>query len=205
MGICCCAAQCQKVAQALHLDTRAKSAIGLLAVVVIGVLALVIRSSIVALTPESVVGPAAAASEDELVQIGRVTLLLKHGGVGNKIAHWVNARSSTARAFELHDRSFAPGSDALTSEGEARVTGFAQMMIAAPALRARILVMTDEANSDLAQRRAKRLQSILVGSGVPVSHITASTKQVEVGATADPELILILSRPTGSVSGAAPG
>ena len=205
MGVRSSAAQWRRVA--LHLDSRAKGAIGLLVVVSIGVLALLIRSSIVALTPESVVGAPAPASEDELVQIGRVTLLLKHGGVGNRIAHWVNARSSTAQAFELHDRSFAPGSDALTSEGEARVTGFAQMMIAVPALRARILVITDEANSDLAQRRAERLQSILVGSGVPGSHITTSTKQIEVGgrATADPELILILSRPSGSVGGAAPG
>lgn len=207
MGVACRGAQLRKMVQALHLDSRAKCAIGLLVVVVIAVLALGIRSSIVALTPESITGTSIAQSEDELVQIGRVTLLLKHGGVGNRIAHWVNARSSTERAFELYDRSFAQGSDALTSEGEARVSGFAQMMIAAPELRARILVMTDQGNSDLAQRRAKRLQSILVGSGVPSSHISASIKQIEVGAraSADPELIFMLSRPSGSVSGAASG
>lgn len=207
MGVSCGGAQFSKMAQALHLDSRAKSAIGLLVVVIIGVLALAIRGSIVALTPESVVGTSVAQSEDELVQIGRVSLLLKHGGVVNRIAHWVNARSSSERAFELYDRSFAQGSDALTREGEARVTGFAKTMIAVPELRARILVMTDEGKPDLARRRANRLQSILVGSGVPSSHVTASTKQIEVGAraTADPELILILSRPSGSVSGAASG
>lgn len=184
------------MAQALHLDRRAKTALGLLVAIVLGLIALVIRSSTVALTPDSVVGQPMVEKEDELVQIGRLTLMLKHGGVGNKIAHWVNSGSRASRAFEVHDRSFAQGSDALTSEGQARVSSFAQMMNAVPALKARILVVADSGDSDLARRRSVRLQSTLVSDGVLASRVTTSSERVKGAAspTGDPELVLILSK-----------
>lgn len=163
--------------------------------VVLAMLALTIRSAIIAVTPDSLIAEAAPETQDEIIQLGRHTLLIRHGSVGSKIAHWVHAGSKNSQAFEVPDRLFQPGSETLTSDGETRIGVFSNMMNHVEALKAHVLVSTLEGNADLARHRAERLRAALIARGVPASRIDVSAEPIKGGAalSAQPELVVVLS------------
>jgi hypothetical protein len=179
----------------ISLDRRAKTAITVLVAIGFFVVAATVRASIVALTPESVIATHSVGSEDEIVDIGGHTLLLRHGSAGNKIAHWLHGGMAGTRAFEVGGRSFVANSDALTPEGEQRVTNFAQMMTQVPRLRAKILISTVKVDPDLAHRRAEHLRADLMRKGLPASRIEIAAAPIAGGGalSKQPELVVVLS------------
>ncbi|HYX45843.1 MAG TPA: OmpA family protein [Sphingomicrobium sp.] len=183
------------MATAGRLDRKAKGAlIGLLLVVAL-ILVLIVRTAIVAVTPDSLVAAPTPQSQDEIMQLGRHTILLKHGSTGNKIARWLHAGSKSSRAFEVSDAVFEPNSDTLSGEGEKRVVMFSDMIKQVDSVEARILVSTSTQNANLAQRRAERLRAALLQKNVPSSRIDVSPEPIKGGAglSSHPELVVVLS------------
>jgi hypothetical protein len=183
------------MARALGLDRRAKGAlIGLLVVIAL-ILVLTVRSAIVAVTPDSLVAAPVPGNQDEIMQLGRHTVLLRHGSVGNKIAHWLHAGSRDVHAFEVSDALFEPDTDSLTSDGEKRVAMFSDMMNHVDTVKARILVSASPANARLAGLRAERLREALVQRHVPSSRVDVAPEPIKGGAglSSHPELVVVLS------------
>jgi hypothetical protein len=183
------------MATAGRLDRRAKGALVALLGVVCLILVLTVRSAIVAVTPESLVAAPNPTNQDEIMQIGRHTVLLRHGSTGNRIAHWLHAGSKTSRAFEVSDAVFATNSDTLTADGEKRVGMFSGMMNQMDTVKAKILVSTSAQNASLAQRRADRLRTALVEHDVPSSRVEVIPEPIKGGArmSGRPELVVVLS------------
>lgn len=183
------------MASAVRLDRRAKGALLALLLVIAVIVVLTVRSAIVAITPDSLVAAPNPANQDEIIQLGRHTLLLRHGSAGNKIAHWLHAGSKTSRAFEVSDAVFLPNSDALTSDGEKRVELFSDMINHVDAVKARILVSTSTGNAALAKQRAERLRAALVQQQVPSSRVDIAPEPIKGGAALSnrPELVIVLS------------
>jgi hypothetical protein len=180
----------------MQLDRRAKGALALLALILAVMLVLTVRTSIVAVTGEELVAAPNPESQDEILEIGGTTLLLKHGSASNRIAHWAHASSKSARAFEVGERSFASTSDALTDEGQRRIDAFGEMLNHARALHARIVPSTYKADPRLIQLRAERLRSALVREGVAASRISISNDPIkdDSALSGRPELIVVLSK-----------
>lgn len=180
---------------ATKLDRRAKSALTILILVILALFALVISNSVVALSADETVGSAVPESQDELIQIGGHTVLLKQGSAGNRIVHWLHAGSKNSRAFELGEQSFAAGSDALSDKGRVRVSALAQMMTHLPSLKARVVESKQSASEPLIGRRATALRSALIERGVPAARIVISDKAIDGGSalSRQPELVLVLT------------
>jgi hypothetical protein len=183
------------MATANRLDRRAKGALLALVVVIAVILFLTVRSAIVAVTPDSLVAAPNPANQDEIMQIGRHTVLLRHGSAGNKIAHWLHAGSKTTRAFEVSDAVFDADSDTLTADGEKRVAMFSDMMGQVDTVKAKILVSTSAQNASLAQRRAERLRAALVEHAVSSSRVEVLPEPIKggQGLSNRPELVVVLS------------
>ncbi len=183
------------MATARKLDRRAKGAlIGLLVVIAL-ILVLTLRSAIVAVTPDSLVAAPTPGNQDEIIQLGRHTMLLRHGSTGNKIAHWLHASSKDAHAFEVSEGVFEPNSDTFTGDGYKRVAMFSEMMNHVDAVKARILVSTSTSNARLEQLRAERLRAALIQQHVPSSRVDVSPEPIKGGAglSSHPELVVVLS------------
>jgi hypothetical protein len=178
-----------------RLDRRAKTALFGLFILIAGMLALTIRSAIVAVTPDQLITAPASQSQDEIIQLGRHTVLLRHGSAGARIAHWIDTGSHGSRAFEVRDSVFTPGSDTLSGEGERRATMFSQMMAQVDSVHGRILVSTFRGNARLAGLRAQRLRAELIERGVSPSRIAVSPEPITGGAALSirPELVVVLS------------
>lgn len=183
------------MATARRLDRRTKRALAALVLIILVMVGLAVRSAIVAISPEPLISAPASENGDEIIQLGRHTLLIKQGSVGSKIAKWIHAGSKGARAFEVPDDLFQPNSDALTSEGESSVRVFSNMMNHVEALKAQILVSTLAGNARLEQLRAERLRATLIKGGVPPSRIDVSPEPIKGGAalSQQPELVVVLS------------
>jgi hypothetical protein len=183
-------------AAAGKLDRRAKTAVAALALAAVAVVGLVIRNSVIALTPESTVAAPTPENQDELIEIGGHTLLLEHGSAGNRIAHWLHAGSKDSRAFEMGTRAFVPNADALTAEGKRRVRIFVNILNHVQTLKARILVSTDETEVPLEQARAVHLRSDMVSNGIPALRVSVSDRTVARGKalSQEPELLVVLSK-----------
>lgn len=177
------------------LDRRAKTAVTGLVLVIIAILGLVIRNSVVSMTPDATVAAPIAENQDELIQIGRHTLLLEHGSAGNRIAHWLHAGSKNAEAFEMSNQSFVANSDALSPEGERRVGLFAQMMNHVRALNAQVYMSSDERSVQLELARATHLRQDMVSRGIPPARVSVSNEPVANGKalSKEPELVVVLS------------
>jgi hypothetical protein len=184
------------LAAAGKLDRKAKTAVTGLALVVVAILGLVVRNSVIALTPEPTVAAPTPENQDELIQIGGHTLLLEHGSAGNRIVHWLHAGSKDSRAFEMGNRAFVPNSDALTAEGERRVGMIAQMMNHVQTLEAHILMSMDETEVRLEQARAAHLRNDMVSNGIAPSRVSLSDEAVARGKalSQEPELVVVLSK-----------
>jgi hypothetical protein len=183
------------VMKALRLERNAKWGLAGLLFVLALLFATVIWHSVVALTPEQTVAAPTPESEDELIEIGGHTLLLKHGTAGNKIAHWLHAGSGGSRAFELGNLSFAPNSDAFTPEGERRVGTIADIMVHARALDAHIYASSAAADQRLEEKRATHLRGDLIAKGVTASRIEVYDDPIEGGEalSKQPEVVVVLS------------
>ncbi|HLO18942.1 MAG TPA: hypothetical protein VK192_00420 [Sphingomicrobium sp.] len=166
-----------------------------LVLLVFGMLALTIRGAIVAVTPDTLVSAATPENQDELIQIGRHTLLLKHGSATNRIAHWMHRGSANSKAFEVGKSSFVANSDALTLKGEERVGAFAQMMTHVRDLNAQIFVSTYRSNPQLAELRARHLRADLIADGVTPARVSVSDEPIAGGMalSTQPEIVLVLS------------
>jgi len=183
------------VARALRLERNAKWAVAGLLLILLLLFALVLWNSVVAMTPEQTVAAPTPGNEDELIEIGDHTLLLKHGSAGNRIAHWLHAGSAGSRAFELGSLSFAPNSDALTSEGERRVETIADLMVHARALEAHIYASSAAADERLEDQRATHLRGDLISKGVTPSRVAVSHDPIAGGEalSKQPEIVVVLS------------
>jgi hypothetical protein len=181
------------MATARRLDRRARGALLALLVVIGVILVLIVRSAIVAVTPDSLVTAPNPANQDEIMQIGRHTVLLRHGSTGNKIAHWLHAGSKTSRAFEVSDAVFEPNSGTLTTEGQKRVAMFSDMMNQVDTVKARILVSTSAQDTSLAELRAQRLRAALVQHNVRPSRVEVIPEPIKGGGGRRPELVVVLS------------
>ena len=183
------------MAAAGKLDRRAKAAVVGLVLVVVAILALVIRNSVIAMTPDATVAAPTSETQDELIEIGGHTLLLKHGSPGNRVAHWLHAGSKDSEAFEVGNQSFLANSETLTPEGERRVDMFAQMMNHVRSLDARIFASTDDADVQLEKARATHLRSDMISKGIPPSRVSVSNEAVAGGKalSKEPELVVVMS------------
>ena len=183
------------MAKALKLERNAKWGLAGLLFVLLLLFATVIWHSVVALTPEQTVAAPTPGNEDELIEIGGHTLLLKQGSAGNKLAHWLHAGSASARAFELGSLSFAPNSDAFTAEGERRVGTIADIMVHARALDAHIYPSSAGADEQLEEKRATHLRGDLIAKGVTASRVAISHDAIAGGKalSKEPEIVVVLS------------
>lgn len=177
-----------------RLDRKAKTALMGLLLVIVVLVALTIRSSVIALTPESLVTASDPQSQDELLQIGGHTVLLRHGSAGNRIAHWFHAGKKDSRAFEVGGSSFSQNSDVLTSEGQQHIEAFARILNNVQDLNARIL-STSKSNPELADRRAKRVQATLLANGVEPTRVKVSDESITGGKelSVEPEVVVVVS------------
>ena len=183
------------MSRALGLDRKAKLSLAAMLLVVLIVVGAAVRASVVAVAGDSLLAEEGSTGDDEIVQIGGHTLLLKRGSAGNKIANWLHAGKKGSRAFEVGERSFVSNSDALTADGQRRVATFATMMSNVSELHARILVSSLKQDPRLAQNRAQRLRSEVIGHGVPGSRIDVQPAPIAGGAALaqQPELVVVLS------------
>jgi len=180
----------------VKLDRKAKSAVWLVAILFLGIIILAIRQAVVTVMPQTIVATQAPETEDELIVIGGHSLLLNHGSVGNRIAHWAHAGSRDSRAFEVGDQCFTPASDDLTSEGSRSADTFAQLMNAAPAVNARIFASAYGNNPQLTEHRMGRLREALIRRGIKATRISVSAEPIAGGAALAahrPEVVLVLS------------
>ncbi|MFL6737379.1 MAG: hypothetical protein ACJ8F4_10025 [Sphingomonas sp.] len=166
-----------------------------LVLVLFGMLALTARSAIVAVTPDSLVSAPTPENSDELIQIGRHTVLLKHGSASNRIAHWIHGGSANSKAFEVGDGSFVANSDALTPDGKQRVGTVARMMTHVRDLKARILVSAHPNNPALSELRATHLRADLIADGVTPSRVSLSDEPIAGGRafSKQPEIVVVIS------------
>jgi|SRR5215212_8034256 len=177
------------------LDRNAKLALAALVLIAAFILAMVVRTSVIAVTADGPIAAAGPQSEDELIEIGNHVLLLDHGSQANRIVHWLHAGSKSSRAFEVGEGSFVPNSPALTSAGERRVDTFADLMTHGRALDAQILLSTKQGNQILLQQRAQALRADLIHKGVQASHVAVSGEPLRNGTalSKDPELVVVLT------------
>src|SRR6478752_6957695 len=167
------------VAAAGKLDRKAKTAVAGLLLVIAVIIAFSIRRSIVAVRSDSAVAALTPENQDEMIQIAGHTVLLKHGSAGNRIAHWLHPGSSGSQAFELGDKAFVAGSDALTPDGERRAKSFAQIMTHVTALKAQIFVSADNTEARLEGARGERLRGDMISKGVEPSRVRVPNKSIE--------------------------
>ena len=186
------------MSNALRLDRKAKSALAVLIVVLLGLLALVMWRSIVAVTADSLVAAESPDRGDELIVIGGHSLLLKHGSVGVRIAHWVRAGNGDSRAFEVSNRLFDGQSAKITKEGMTRISAFEQLMDAAPLLKAKLFMTSRGQEQQMAELRMRRLRDELIARGIDASRISIAQEPISGGAALassnSSEIVLVLSK-----------
>lgn len=177
------------------LDRRAKRAVGALTLVIAVILAMTIRNSIVALTPEEIIAAPGPQTEDEIVQIGGHTMLLEHGSAANRIAHWLHGASQDSKAFELGNQSFVEHSATLSPEGSRRVAAIADMMTHVKALDAQIYLESTPAEQALEEQRAMQIGRTLIADGVNGARIAVSDDPIRPGkgSMKQPEVVVVLT------------
>ncbi len=167
-----------------QLDRKAKAAIAAVILIFLAIVLLALRSFVVALTPEQSVA-ASDSGEDQIVLLGKETMVLPSRSVGSKIVSWLNVGGAGARAFEVGDRTFPPGSDEPTQLGLLRFERFAQMMRADSDVKARVIVPPGnggQSDKQLAEKRAARIRTELIARGVPISRISTEARTVAASA-----------------------
>ncbi|MCL6684422.1 hypothetical protein [Sphingomonas alba] len=130
------------------------------------------------------------------------TLVLEPGSIGYKMANWLKVGTTTTHQFSVGDEVFASGSAEPTPDGAHRVADFAQMMKAHPELTTQIMITTakgikTEAEDQLEQSRAQRLQRDIVALGVERTKIAVVAQPVEVKTgkpSEHPHLLIVLER-----------
>lgn len=179
----------------MTLDRRAKRALGALVLVIVVILAMTIRNSIVALTPEEIIAQPGPQTEDEIVQIGGHTMLLEHGSAANRIAHWLHGGSKDSKAFELGNQSFVAHSAALSPEGTKRIAAIADMMTHVKALDAQIYLESTPAEQALEEKRAMQIGQTLIADGVSGARIAVSDDPIRPGkgSLKQPEVVVVLT------------
>lgn len=159
------------------------------------ILAMTVRNSIVALTPESIMAAPSAQTEDEIIQIGGHTVLLEHGSTANRIAHWLHGGAQDSKAFELGNQSFVPDSATLSPEGARRVAAIADMMSHVKALDAQIYLESAPAEQALEEQRAMKIGRTLIADGVNGARIAVSDDPIRPGkgSLKPPEVVVVLT------------
>jgi hypothetical protein len=168
-----------------RLDRKAKAAIMAMILIVLGIILLALRSCVVALTPEQTIA-APHSGDDQIVLLGKETMLLESGSVGSKIVSWLSAGGTKTRAFEVGDRSFPPGSDEPTQVGVRHLDRFAAVMKANSDVTARVIVPAGNASQSemqLSEKRAARIRTELLARGVPSSRISTEARAMAANAT----------------------
>lgn len=185
------------MSNALRLDRKAKSALAVLIVVLLGLLALAMWRSIVAVTADSLVAAESPDRGDELIVIGGHSFLLKSGSVGVRIAHWVHAGTGS-QAFEIGDRFFNGSSHEISKEGMSRVSAFAHLMDAVPSMKAQLFVTSRGQDPQLSELRVRRLREELTARGIDPSRISIAAEPINGGAALtssnSSEMVLVLSK-----------
>ena len=180
------------------LDRKAKAAVAGLFVIVLGISVLGLRSCVVALTPERPVA-APDSSQDEIVLIGKQTMVVPSGSVGSKIVSWLSAGGRESQAFEVGELSFPPGSDEPSEVGLAQFDRFAALMRANVDVKARVIVFEggeDRSGRQLAQKRARRIRAELLARGIPLSRVSAEAQAApsQISAGKQPSILVVLSK-----------
>lgn len=182
------------MATRVRLDRKARTAIWVLVGLALAIVALVARNAVVSLTPQKLAALESGSTSDELLVIGGHSVLLKQGSAADRISH-SSHDGNNGRAFEIGDRSFAPNSDQLTSEGATRAVQISQVMVHVPSLAARIEPLADDHGTRLLSQRMQRFRANLIADGVAPARVTLSHSGGTQHATraADPaELIVVL-------------
>jgi len=182
------------MATRVRLDRKARTAIWILVGLALAIVALVARNAVVSLTPQKLAALESGATSDELLVIGGHSVLLKQSSATDRISH-SSLYSDDGRAFEIGDRSFAPNSDQLTSEGATRAVQISQVMVHVPSLAAQIEPLADDDGTDLLSQRMQRFRANLIADGVAPARVILSHSRGTQHATraADAaELIVVL-------------
>ncbi len=185
-----------------RLNRKARWAVTVLALLILAIVAVTLRSCIIALQSTTIVAEA-APGEDEIVKLGKKTIFLEQASVGSKIIKWLNSGTGEPRAFIVEDSAFAPGTDALTPEGSDRVERFVDLLNDRK-LRAQVFITTHEgadaeAQRQLAARRAERIRTEVIAKGVSGSRISTSVRPIsneDARKSPPPAMILVLSKVT---------
>ncbi len=183
-----------------RLDRKAKAAIAAAMFIFVVIAGLGLRSCVVALTPEQTVA-APDTSKDQLVLVGKETMVVPSGSVGSTIVSWLTAGDTGTRAFDVGDQSFRQGSDELTQLGVLRLERFAGMMRADSRVKARVFVFTDGVGSSdeqLAEKRTARIRTELLARRVPISRISTEARAAPAGDAISngkqPPIVVVLSK-----------
>ena len=183
-----------------RLDRKAKAAITAVMFVFLLIVGLGLRSCVVALTPEQTVA-APDSGKDQLVLVGKETMVVPSGSVGSKMVSWLTGGGTGTRAFEVEDQAFRPGSDEPTQLGLLRLERFAGMMRADSNVKARVIVFTDGArgsDDQLADKRTARIRTELIARSVPSSRISTEARAAPANATISnrrqPPIVVVLSK-----------
>ena len=183
-----------------RLDRKAKAAITAVMFVFLLIVGLGLRSCVVALSPEQTVA-APDSDKDQLVLVGKETMVVPSGSVGSKMVSWLTGGGTGTRAFDVGDQAFRPGSDELTQLGLLRLERFAGMMRADSGLKARVILFTDgvsRLDDQLADKRTARIRTELIARRVPISRISTESRASPVNAAnsnrKQPPIVVVLSK-----------
>jgi outer membrane protein OmpA-like peptidoglycan-associated protein len=123
---------------------------------------------------EPVKNPAA----DEIVAVGRGTLVAPSGTPGREIADWLETHPNGTRNFEVGGHQFLGDTAQLTPESIERLSRLAVMLKAARDAKVSIIgysapEATERASSELSQQRAANVRAELIRFGIAPERIHA--------------------------------
>ncbi len=191
------------MAAKLRLTRKSKWTILLLALMIVALPVLAIRSYMAKIAEDKILVGAPAADE-RLIYIDGHTALVHSEALGQGMKAWLASRKYKTLLFELSDRSFQANSAVPSAITETRMDQVAGLARTDSAMMVHILAPTAFASSairKLDEQRMARLRDDLVSHGVASSHVTID-RETDNLPTARSQQIAILLDKDGTVEAA---
>src|SRR4051794_13084808 len=179
----------------LQLQGKVRWTLALIAVLVLSVPILAVRSYIASVR-EKTVHTSPTSTDERLVAIDGHLMLVDPGHLGGAMAAWAKSNKQKTLSFELSDRSFVPNSVVPSAITEARVREIVQVAKANPMLVVHVVLPAHFPSSvmqRLEEHRATRLRGELLTNGLSPPHVIIGGEQRDFP-NGKGELVVLLSK-----------
>jgi hypothetical protein len=168
-----------------QLNRKSRIAIGVAVVLLLASPVLALRNCVISAQEGSRPVASTHPVYDGVVELKNgTTIFLQSRPLAQKVSEWLDLKTDVKPAFQIADENFASGSAEPTVLGRTQIAQVAQVLRGDPQLRAQILLLTRNSDTDdsrlLEQSRASRIRSELLAQEVPASNVTSATEAAAV-------------------------